>query len=545
MKLGSALAFLLGLAGQAAAQDPGRAVWLARSEGEPRKVKAYLKEVKKHLLESYIDREKLTEEKLVAAALRAMAAAMNHKDFAGLSGSQKGAVREAVLESETIDAALDRIARGEPQVDLLKLSDHAASAMVQATGDPYSRILTDTDMSKLLKMLQGGGRDDSAGLAIHLFEGQASVFYIQYGYPAYEAGLEIGDRVLEIRGRKPATILPEELPELLSLALGDVLELKILRNNREYVFKLRPRAFAVKDVRFQYLGHGVGYLRLTLFDNALVKETRNALKEMARLGMRGLILDLRHNPGGVLTAATGVADLLLPPGLLITRTVSHYRPSIGGFSLPGLGGDAEYRSHTPGDFKELPMVCLINGASASASELLAGALKDHERAILIGERTYGKGVGQSPILLSSMFLKRYLYLTVLRYTTPKGRTVDHEGISPQVLYAEERPSAEAFDALWKIRESGIPKTYVDQHWGGPLRQLAERDGFDSSRYPGFEEFFQSQKSGLTRDQIREEIRRAARGRLADEGTIWVSDLETDRVLQRGLVEMLDLLEKRK
>src|SRR6185295_6092340 len=136
---------------------------------------------------------------------------------------------------------------------------------------------------------------------------------------------------------------------------------------------------------------GVGYLRLTIFDMSLVKETKSALDALKRAGMKGLILDLRHNPGGALPAATGVADLFLAQGLKITNTVSHYKPSVGGLRLPMLGINADFVTTVASPYESMPMVCLINRASASASELLAGALKDHRRAMLIGETTYGKG----------------------------------------------------------------------------------------------------------------------------------------------------------
>src|SRR6185295_515272 len=289
---------------------------------------------------------------------------------------------------------------------------------------------------------------------------------------------------------------------------------------------------------------GVGYLRLTIFDMSLVKETKSALDALKRAGMKGLILDLRHNPGGALPAATGVADLFLPQGLTITHTVSHYKPSIGGFRLPGgLGGSEDFVTKVPSAYESLPMVCLVNRASASASELLSGALKDHRRALLIGETTYGKGVGQTPILLSSMLMKRYLYLTVMRYTTPNGTEVDHKGVAPDLAFPDGRPSAEKFAAAWALRRSAAVENYRDACWGPALRKLADTDGFETGAYEGFDGFFGGLKTKLSRDEVREEIRRSVRRRMEDEGKVWMSDLQTDKVLQRGLVEILDRLGK--
>ncbi len=513
---------------------PGPALLPAQAApggGDVRKAKAYLREVKKHLLESYIDRERVQEVDLVVAGLRAMARA-----------AESPAVRDAILAEASLEDAIEAADRTDSGVDLIALADPAARAMVAVTGDPYSHLFTDEEMMKLTGMLQGKGREESPGLMFQPLDGRVVVGYVQYGYPAYQEGVEIGDEVVEIRGRPVGKVKPEEYNELLRLPAGDTLELRLKRDGREYLFRIAARKTAVKDVRFEYLGQGVGYLRLTIFDLDLVKETRSALDQLKKAGMKGLILDLRHNPGGALPAATGVADLFLPQGLAITRTVTHYKPSVGGFPLPAFGGD-DYVTKVRSEYESMPMVLLINHASASASELLSGALKDHGRATLIGETTYGKGVGQTPILLSSMLMKRYLYLTVLRYTTPNGTEVDHKGVAPQIACNDGRPTAEQFAAAWELRESGAVEKYRDRHWGPELRKLADVDGFETSRYEGFDEFFGGLKTTLSRDEVREEIRRSSRRRMEDEGKVWTSDLQTDKVLQRGLVEILDRLGK--
>lgn len=510
-----------------------QAVVAAPEAGDLRKSKSYLREVKKHLLESYIDSDRVKEEDLVVAGIKAMAEAM--KDRAD--------VKAAVLDSASLEGALEAAEGVDAGLDLIDLADHAARAMVAVTGDPYSHLFTDVEMQNLAKALQGQGRDESAGFMIQNRGGKVVVAYVQYGYPAYQEGVEIGDEVLEIRGRKASAVRPEELPELCRLPAGDTLELRLRRNGRDYDFKIAARKTSVKDVRYEYLGQGVGYLRLTIFDMGLVKETRAALDSLRRSGMKGLILDLRHNPGGALPAATGVADLFLPQGLTITNTVSHYKPSLGGLRIPMPGGEEDYVTKVRSDYESMPMVLLVNRASASASELLAGALKDHHRATLIGETTYGKGVGQTPILLSSMLMKRYLYLTVMRYTTPNGTTVDHQGVAPDLAADDGRPSPDVFSAQWALRRSGAVEEYRDAHWSPALRRLADHDDFDTTGYEGFDAFFGGLRTTLTKDQVREEVRRSARRRMEDDGKVWMSDLQTDKVLQRGLVEILDRLGK--
>jgi carboxyl-terminal processing protease len=530
-RLGWVAALLCLLAGEVAAQDA-------------KKAKSYLREVKRHLLESYIDREKLKDADLTAAALRGMAGAMDHKDFAALGAAGRAAVKKAVSGEETVDGALDAAVGAAPEIDAIKLADHAAQAMVRQTGDPFSRILTQEDFQKLLKMIQEGSREEHAGCALQLDGGKIKVMYVQFGTPAYEEGVEIGDEIVEIRGRTAVDLAPEEINDALRLPEGDTLELKVGRYGKRYDFKLVPTGGSKKVVRYEYLGQGIGYLRISMFDLSLAGDVKKALQELQKKGMKALILDLRHNPGGALPAATAVADLFLGQDLMITRTKSFYKPSIGGLKIPGFGGDMDFKTKAKSEFESMPMVCLVNRASASASELLAGALQDHKRAILIGETTYGKGVGQTPIFLNSMFMKRYLYLTVMRYTTPHGNEVDHKGVAPEIVSAEPRPTAEKFDALVKLRSGGELGKYLAAHWTPELQKAAVNDAFETSHYPEFADWYKRlyrASRELTEDEFREEIRRAARRKISVEGHVWTSDLQTDRTLQRGLVELLDRL----
>jgi len=140
-----------------------------------------------------------------------------------------------------------------------------------------------------------------------------------------------------------------------------------------------------------------------------------------------------------------------------------------------------------------------------------------------------------------MLMKRYLYLTVMRYTTPNGTEVDHKGVAPDLAFGDGRPTAEKFAAAWELRRSGAVEKYRDAHWGPELRKLADVDGFETGRYDEFDGFYGGLRTSLTKDEVREEVRRSSRRRMEDEGKVWMTDLQTDKVLQRGLVEILDRL----
>lgn len=517
-------------------------ILLASPAADTKKAKAYLKEVQKHLLESFVDRDRLSEDQLTKAGLKGLAAAADHKDCASLDADRREAIRRVAKDAKTLDAALDAVAElVEEKFDFLKFADHAAHAMVKETGDPYSRILTQEDFNKLLKMMQGGSRDDQFGASV--VAGTGEVMYVQYGTPAYEDGIEIGDVVIDVDGASIKGRSQDELNEMLKVK-PEGIQVTVRRPGHKgtYTFAVSRRK-TVKDVRFEYLGEGIGYLRMTIFDMKLGSEVKKGLEELKKLGMTKLILDLRHNPGGALPASTEVADLLLPQGLVITTTESNYKPNFGGMELPGFGGDQEYKTKKKTDFEEMPLVVLINHASASASELLSGALQDHKRGKLIGETTYGKGVGQSPIFLNSVFQQRYLYLTVMTYKLPTGRSIHHKGVVPDVEYKEDKIAPDVFAEIWKIRQSGAFDRYIEKNGeknGDLLKKLAANDGFEHARYPGFDALFSSLRTSLSKDQIRAELRRSIRRHLSlKDGTIWVCDLETDVQLQRGLVELLD------
>ncbi|HYE99094.1 MAG TPA: PDZ domain-containing protein, partial [Planctomycetota bacterium] len=220
---------------------------------EVRKARSYLNEVKRHLLESYIDRDKLDDARLVSAALRGLDKGLEHKDL-GASPDVQDAARRALRAEETLGGALEAVAHAAPGLDLLRWADHGAHAMIRETGDPFSRVLTAEDMKDLLKMMGGGGKEEqTAGCALHP-DGKAwKVVYVQYGTPAYEAGLEIGDEVTAVRGRTPSDVPPDELSKLLVLRGGETLELSVRRNGRTYAFRLRPSSDP-RTVHVEHLG---------------------------------------------------------------------------------------------------------------------------------------------------------------------------------------------------------------------------------------------------------------------------------------------------
>ncbi len=531
------LGIVLTISSAAAAQDLSR---------EAKKAKAYVAEVEKHLLESYVDRDKLTKEGLNKTGLEGLESGLDKLE---LEGDLQKKIAAAIRGAGTVAGAIEEVDAiiGDEDFEFLEFADGATHAMVKSTGDPFSRILTQKEFNKLLASLRGGSKKLLLGVSVRAKDGE--IMYVQYGYPAYEAGVEIGDRILKVDGKSIRGKTQTELNDMLRLKEGEVRKVLVKKkgHKQNYLFKIHPFASEPQNVKTKYLGQGVGYMRIGMFDLNLAREVKKGLKALKKDGMEALILDLRNNPGGALPAATAVADLFLPQGLLITETKSNYQPNLFGMKLPGAGGDQSFKTTKKSEFEKMPMVVLINKASASASELLSGALQDHKRALLIGEKTYGKGVGQSPVMLSSVMMKRFLYLTVMEYTLPTGRSIHHKGVKPDVVYTTSKMGPREFAERWKVRSSTALEEWVDSRWTHDkktLRELAEYDGFDERNYPGFDSFYRSLDTRLPRDVVRAELRRAISAQIShEEKRRWVADLETDIQLQRGLVGLLEEMDR--
>jgi carboxyl-terminal processing protease len=242
------------------------------------------------------------------------------------------------------------------------------------------------------------------------------------GSPAQQAGLLAGDEIVRIDGVDIGADLAGAIAHMRGTS-GSLVRLTIRRAGapglREYT--LRRAEVEVHSVAQQTLEPGYGYLRITSFSETTAQDVGRAVSRLKRDnpgGLKGLLLDLRNNPGGVLEAGVAVADDFLESGVIVTAD--------------GRTPEARFRMDaTPGDLIEgAPLVVLVNGGSASASEIVAAALKDHGRALLVGRRTYGKGSVQTVMPLSHGGAVK---LTTSRYFTPSGASIQGKGIVPDIL----------------------------------------------------------------------------------------------------------------
>ena len=230
--------------------------------------------------------------------------------------------------------------------------------------------------------------------------------------------------------------------------VGDEIKLTIRRaaTGADEEMTLKREEITLKTVKYKMLDDKVGYIRITSFDENTGEEFTSALTELS--GMKGLVIDLRNNGGGMLEPTLKIADSLLPEGLI---TYFEYRN----------GEKTEYKSDA--DYLDIPLAVLINGSSASASEVLSGAIRDHSRGTLIGEKSFGKGIVQS--ILPFMKTKNgetAIYITTSRYFTPSGECIHGQGISPdiQVPMPEEYANM-SFDELTLDQDAQLEAAYTD------------------------------------------------------------------------------------
>ncbi|MDP9088613.1 MAG: S41 family peptidase [Pseudomonadota bacterium] len=316
-------------------------------------------------------------------------------------------------------------------VDDHQLLQAAIRGMV-ASLDPYSAYL-DRDEYDEVK-ISSSGRYSGVGIELSIEDEQVVVIAPFDGSPAALAGIRSGDVIVTIDG---IAVNPSALADTIGRMRGEEgtsVKIGIMRegNPEPMLFTLKRSRVELHSVTAEMLEAGYGYVRISQFSETTGDDLIGALKTLRKRNgapLKGLVLDMRDNPGGVLEAAVSVADTFMDSGVIVTAK--------------GRTPDSKFEMHaTPGDaLNGAPMVVLVNGGSASAAEIVAGALKDQHRAKLLGSTTFGKGSVQTIIPLTD---DRAVKLTTSLYYTPSGASINHHGIAPDIeLERDGKPAAAA------------------------------------------------------------------------------------------------------
>ena len=337
--------------------------------------------------------------------------------------------------------ALDRIRMAYvEEVDDKTLLENAIRGMLSGL-DPHSAYVIENDFDTLQENTTGefGG----LGIEVGRENGYIKVISPIDNTPADKAGIEAGDLIIQIDGRPTRQILPQEAADLMRGAPGSEVTITVAREGQEpFDLTVTREIIAITSVRSRMLEPGYAYLRISQFRVNTSNELEEEIEELYAENdeIKGLVLDLRNNPGGVLQASVGVVDAFIDQGRIV-YTEGRIE-----------GNDMEFMATTNTVAGDVPLVILINNGSASASEIVAGALQDHARAIVMGTRSFGKGSVQTVMPLGE---QRAIKLTTSLYFTPSGRSIQAQGIDPDIVVENAFVTRRSRN-IAQVSESNLP-----------------------------------------------------------------------------------------
>jgi carboxyl-terminal processing protease len=314
--------------------------------------------------------------------------------------------------------------------------------------DTYSAYLTSDQLNDVYSQIEG----NFVGLGIELKAngGDLTIVKVITGSPAERAGILGGDRIAEVDGKRTADMTTDQAADLLQGAEGSVVNLVVIGTNnlprKLSVRREHVEVPSVDDVKIVDRENGIGYLKLTCFQKTTSRDLDSALWKLNRQGMQCLIIDLRGNPGGLLTSSVEVADKFLEEGVIVSTR--------GRNALE----DFNYTAHKAGTWR-VPLVVLIDDESASASEIFAGAIRDHRRGELVGKRSYGKGSVQGifPLSLAGSGVR----LTTAKFYSPSGQAISNVGVTPnKIVHQTAKPVAGSVATLAAAEDDALNAAIV-------------------------------------------------------------------------------------
>ena len=304
-------------------------------------------------------------------------------------------------------------------IEFKTLISGAITGMIKEL-DPHSQFLLPEDLQKLKE--SATGQFYGLGIEVEKKDQFLIVLSILKDSPAEKAGFLSGDKILKIDNTFTKDMNSNEFKQFFKINKNKPYNIRVLRSQENKVFnlKIRPRHLKTSSIEWQEAQDGIFYLRIYYFSSKTLFEINRSIKNKK---IKALVLDLRENPGGVFEQAIKVADLFLNEGVIVSY---HIKTENKTKSFP---------AHYSDTLENFPLVVLINEFSASASEIVAGALKDHKRATLIGRKTFGKGSIQNVFYLKNNYA---LKLTVGEYKTPSGQYINKKGIAPDIVITKEK-----------------------------------------------------------------------------------------------------------
>lgn len=336
-----------------------------------------------------------------------------------------------------IDSVLESFYFGD--VDDETAKDNIYKAYLSSYGDKYTIYYT-ADEYKALKESTNGKFYGIGAVCQLSGEGGVLLVDVYDNGAGYQAGLRSGDRVVNVDGRD---ITGMELSSAVALIKGDKgtsVTLEVIRGTERLTFSAVRDAVEAKTVSYTLLDNNIGYLSISQFEEVTTKQFKAAVEDLQSQGMKGLVIDIRNNPGGLLDTVVGMLKYMLPDGLIV-------------YTEDKQGNRKEYKGQDNDEFN-LPLAVLVNGNSASASEIFAGAIQDYGKGTIIGTQTYGKGIVQTVKPLTDGSAIKF---TIAKYFTPKGQDIHGKGVTPDMVveYGTDADVDTQLDAAIKNVEAQI------------------------------------------------------------------------------------------
>ncbi len=305
-------------------------------------------------------------------------------------------------------------------VDLRTLLRSGYTGMLGSL-DPYSQYIDSKHLEEL--RIETGGVFEGLGIEVIVKDGILTVLTPIVDSPAFLAGVFIGDKIIEIDGKSTRNVTIREAVEILRGEPNTKVTLTVLHEGERdlvdiTIERAKIQIKSTRGTRIVDKESKIGYVAVTGFQDNTITDLDASIEELEKQGMEALILDLRFNPGGLLNIAVDMSDKFIKKGVIVSTKGRHKSQ------------EHEYKAHKSGTYKNFPLIILINNGSASAAEIVAGAVKDHNRGLLLGTKTFGKGSVQSLIPIENK--DTALKLTTAKYYTPSGTLIDGVGIEPDI-----------------------------------------------------------------------------------------------------------------
>ncbi len=337
-------------------------------------------------------------------------------------------------------------------VTIEQLMDKALAGMMQNL-DAHSNYLIEKDYKRL--KVQTDGEFGGLGITVGIRDGALTVIAPLEGTPADKAGLKAGDIILKINDESTLNMTIDEAVSIMRGKVGDPIDITIVREGAPKPIEVNivRGNITIQSVYTKTIDDKILYVRVTNFDKKVQKDVTTAIRKH-QAQTKGIILDLRNNPGGLLDQAVGLVDLFVDDGVVVSQKGRNEKDN------------QVYKASTGATITDVPLVVLVNGGSASASEIVSGAIQDHKRGVVVGEKTFGKGSVQVVLPITE---EEAIKLTIARYYLPSGRTIQAVGVTPDIEVVSG--TIKTNDNGFSIKEADLKKHLKEE--------LEKVDGVDT------------------------------------------------------------------